>query len=134
MYWMITTRILKESKMHLSPAYQKNFWILVYHTQPGSLEVELITTKLFKSKAKAEKWFARKRKTSDFIQPETVMVSGLDKLYVRRDLPEKFPTTIDHVVPSHDRGISLYKPYDPMDFGDDEEKRTTPYDESDFGL
>ena len=71
--------------MYLSPVYKRVFWALVYHTQPGSAEVELVTNKLFDSKKKALKWFARKRQATNFIQPEAIMVTGVDKLTVCPD-------------------------------------------------
>lgn len=55
-------------------------WAMVSHTHSQSSEVELITTRFFKSKKKALKWFARKRVATDFIEPEAVEVSHLGRL------------------------------------------------------
>jgi hypothetical protein len=67
--------------IHLSPVdANRILWAMVCHTKEKSSEVELITTRFFKSKKKALKWFARKRKAEDFIEPEAVEVSHLDRL------------------------------------------------------
>lgn len=80
--------------IHLSEVYAGlTLWALVYHTQPGSQEVELITHRLFKSKKKAWKWFLRKRKEADFIEPEAVEVSHLNRLVL---------TTTRHILPKED--------------------------------
>lgn len=63
--------------MHLSSIYRgpATMWAMVYHTQPGSDEVELVKDKFFLSKKKALKWFRRKHKPEHFIQPEAVKVT-----------------------------------------------------------
>lgn len=66
---------------YLSGVYGSiKLWALVYHTRPGSTEVELITNRFFKSKKKAMTWFNRKRVPSAYIEPEAVEVSGFGAL------------------------------------------------------
>jgi hypothetical protein len=66
---------------YLSPVYKNlKLWALVYHTRPGSQEVELITNRLFKSKKKAMNWFNRKRVPSAYIEPEAIEISGFTLL------------------------------------------------------
>jgi hypothetical protein len=71
--------------MHLSSVY-RNYprYAMVYHTRPGSDEVEFVRCKFFKSKKAAWKWFNRKFKLplKEFIQPEAVEVTGLSSLTV----------------------------------------------------
>jgi hypothetical protein len=50
--------------------FNETFWVMVYHTQPGSSEVEMVEEKFFKSEAKAWKWFFKNYKLKHFIQPE----------------------------------------------------------------
>lgn len=67
--------------MRFSDVYvRKSFWVLVYHVQPGSDVVELITQRFFDSEKKAWKWFHRKHMISEYVEPEAVMVDGLDQL------------------------------------------------------
>lgn len=72
--------------MNLSPVYNEMIlYALVYHTQPGSSEVELITEKFFKSEEKAWKWFHKKHKMEHFIEPEAVPVTGFHRLQLHED-------------------------------------------------
>jgi hypothetical protein len=85
--------------LHLSPVYAgvgQGFWMMVYHTQADSSEVELVTNKLFKSKKKALKWFARKHRHGDFIQPEAVQVWGFDRLSL---IPDRVGSSLPWNVP-----------------------------------
>lgn len=67
--------------MKLSSVYTNIvLWAMVYHTQPGSSEVELISNRFFKSKKKAWKWFNRDHAASDYVEPEAVEVSHFDRL------------------------------------------------------
>lgn len=61
--------------MILSPIYDgKVFWVWVYHTQPGSTEVEILHHKLHSTKEKGLKWFKKNRKAENYIEPELVPV------------------------------------------------------------
>lgn len=61
--------------MNLSPIYDgKVFWVWVYHTQPRSVEVEILHHKLFTSKERGLKWFKKKAYKLDWIEPELVPV------------------------------------------------------------
>ena len=65
--------------MRLSGAYSKmKVYAVVYHTQSYSEEVEFVREKIFSSAKKAKKWFHRKFEAKHFIQPEVVMLSGLN--------------------------------------------------------
>jgi hypothetical protein len=67
--------------MHLSSVYTGMcLWALVYHTQPGSQEVELITNRFFRTEKKALKWFKRKKRAADFVEPEAVPFVGLSMI------------------------------------------------------
>ena len=70
--------------MHLSFIYPNvTYWAVVYHTQPGSEEVEFVGTKgpkFFTSKELAEKWFNKKFKANHYIQSEIVEFSGFGSL------------------------------------------------------
>lgn len=62
-------------RLRLSPIYSlTTHYGVVYHTQPGSEEVEFVTDKLFLTRKKAEKWFRLNRKPEDYIEPEVVEV------------------------------------------------------------
>lgn len=83
---MMTT--MNDKDLHLSGVYHNiRLWALVYHTQPSSKEVELITNRLFKSRKKAMQWFNRKRVPSAYIEPEAVEVSNLGSLSLGMHLP-----------------------------------------------
>jgi hypothetical protein len=72
--------------MKLSPVYVNlKLYALVYHTGPGSQEVELITNRFFKSEKKAWKWFHRKHQLVEFIEPEVVPVTGFNQLLLLED-------------------------------------------------
>lgn len=65
----------ESNTLHLSSVYNVTTqYAVVYHTQPGSHEVEFVTDKLFLTRKKASKWFARNRKAEDYIEPEVVEV------------------------------------------------------------
>ncbi len=66
--------------MYLSQIYSKEFWMLVYHTQPNSPEVELITNKFFDTREAATKWFYKNKKVKSYISPEVVKCIGLRQL------------------------------------------------------
>jgi hypothetical protein len=74
-----------EMNMQLSAVYQRSMWMIIYHIEPNSEMVELVCNKLFKSKKKALKWFARKRRSEDYVQPEAVRVYGLHNLELHPD-------------------------------------------------
>lgn len=50
-------------------------WMLVYHTQPSSQEVEPINEMLFADEASALRWLINNKNWDDFIQPEAIPVS-----------------------------------------------------------
>lgn len=70
--------------MHLSPVYTHRYkWVLVYHTQPDSEEVEIIGSKdfdatgkepFFNTEKEAWDWFHANYRIHHFIQPEAVRV------------------------------------------------------------
>jgi hypothetical protein len=67
--------------MRLSNVYSgMQLWAMVYHTQPGSSEVELVAPRFFKSEKKAWRWFNRKYIIASFVEPEAVMVTGFSFL------------------------------------------------------
>src|ERR1035441_10860372 len=60
--------------MRLSNVYSgMQLWAMVYHTQPGSSEVELVAPRFFKSEKKAWRWFNRKYIIASFVEPEAVI-------------------------------------------------------------
>lgn len=79
--------------IQLSDAYNHmTMWALVYHVQPGSTIVELITNRFFKSKKKAAKWLKRKTRDGQYVEPEAVEVSHFNRLVLTSDrfiLPEE---------------------------------------------
>lgn len=60
--------------MHLSSIYTKWFkWGVVYHTQPDSEEVEMVSEGvLFDTEKEAWDWFHANYRIHHFIQPEAV--------------------------------------------------------------
>ena len=70
--------------MHLSSVYSGRFkWIMVYHTQPDSDEVEMIGSSvfgetgkepIFNTEKEAWDWFHIHYRIHHFIQPEAVRV------------------------------------------------------------
>jgi hypothetical protein len=59
-------------------------WAMVYHTQPGSSEVELFEPiRFFKTKEKAVRWFNKKFYAEDFVEPEAVEFSGFSHLTIK---------------------------------------------------
>lgn len=85
---MWSTSNMKRS-MSLSEIYhnrefviEQNLWVMVYHTQPGSDNVEMVEEKFFKSKKKAWKWFHKYHKVKHFIQPEPFQIGATAKVRI----------------------------------------------------
>lgn len=74
--------------MHLSNVYEnRSLWIMVYHIQPDSEVVEMVSDKIFTSETEAWVWFHDRYHVHDFIQPEVLQIKGLNHLALER--PEK---------------------------------------------
>jgi hypothetical protein len=71
--------------MHLSGVYaNRQEWGMVYHTQPGSSEVEMVKEVFFTSEAAAWEWFNKSHNVHDYIEPEAVQFVGFHVLQLRR--------------------------------------------------
>jgi hypothetical protein len=71
--------------MKLSGAYDGMVvYAMVYHTQPGSEQVEFVSPRFFRTEKKAWKWFNKKFIPESFVEPECVEVSSLSFLSVSK--------------------------------------------------
>lgn len=74
---------MQSQEMRLSNIYSVRLrWALVYSIDTGSSMVEFITDRFFESEKKAWRWFHKRHKVEDFIEPKAVMVSGFHKLTI----------------------------------------------------
>lgn len=79
----------------LSPVYKDVMYAIVYET--GNMtefsdeyytekvpEVEILKNKFFSSEFKAHKWFGKKFKSEDFINPQVVKFNGFRNMRIER--------------------------------------------------
>lgn len=76
--------------MRLSGIYPgMKLWAMVYHIDPRSELVEFVGVKgpkFFRSKAAAQRWFAKKFNEEDYIEPEAVEFTGFSQLKITEEL------------------------------------------------
>lgn len=71
--------------MYLSRVYEgRQEWGMVYHTQPGSSEVEMVEETFFTSEAACWEWFHQSHNVHDYIEPEAVKFVGFHVLQLHR--------------------------------------------------
>lgn len=64
---------IESDNMQLSSVYDNRYlWGMVYHIQPDSEVVEMISDRLFNTETEAWTWFHANHRIHHFIQPEAV--------------------------------------------------------------
>lgn len=73
--------------MKLSEVYKNRVkWIMIYHVQPDSDIVEMVSDKVFDHQKDAWDWFLYNYRIHNFIQPEAVKIHMGDFVISREEI------------------------------------------------